>query len=347
MAFDWMSSQRIPLAYVICLTTNAEIKSLTFYRPENLIIYGYSGSTIEEYVNKYNQSGEGSTGEYNITFIDIDSVKSMKDENTKIEIYGVISDDTALTAEVIKADEENQSITFDITLIDGNGATVQPESPIVVKIPVPEGWNIEDLKVYRAESDDTYTDMNAFISEGYFIFNTDHFSTYILSTQEPVNDNGSDDSGDDSDDSGNDSGSGSNDDDGGDDHDGTTTTTTTVPESQPETTTTTEATTTSTEATTTTTESTSTTTKAPATTTTEAAATTIPEPAVTESPETTTVPSLSTTTPPPSTTTTAPEAAGNIGADNDEEPNPSTATTLLILPALTAAAAIIISKKRK
>ena len=40
-------------------------------------------------------------------------------------------------------------------------------------------------KVYRAETDGSYTDMHAVLQDGYLVFTTDHFSEYVVTTGEP------------------------------------------------------------------------------------------------------------------------------------------------------------------
>ena len=44
---------------------------------------------------------------------------------------------------------------------------------------------VAQCKVYRQEADGTYTDMQATYQNGYMVFTTDHFSTYVLTTADP------------------------------------------------------------------------------------------------------------------------------------------------------------------
>ena len=135
-------------------------------------IYGELGTAAETYAS-----------ENDFEFIALDKAA---DESTGISVsekeLNVIPDGAQLKAVQLSA-EENK-IEFDISIIK-DGAEVQPNGEVMVKIPVPEGIDNSILKVYREEADDTFTDMNAYFSNGYMVFTTDHFSKYILTTEEP------------------------------------------------------------------------------------------------------------------------------------------------------------------
>ncbi len=69
--------------------------------------------------------------------------------------------------------------TYNITLYD-SGVESQPETTVTVKIPIPDNFNRDSLKVYRNNEDGSLTDMNAYIADNYIVFETDHFSYYTL-----------------------------------------------------------------------------------------------------------------------------------------------------------------------
>ena len=81
-------------------------------------------------------------------------------------------------------EKTEDSITFDISL-ENNGAEVQPNGQVTVKIPVPADMDTNGLSVYRAEEDGTYTNMNAVYENGYMVFTTDHFSIYVMTYEAP------------------------------------------------------------------------------------------------------------------------------------------------------------------
>ena len=231
---------------------------------DDLTIYGYAGTYAEKYAE-----------EYEIGFVTLPLTLEDEENETGVTVEGAVPYDTVLTVE--KNEGTETGIAYDITLKDSNGNTIRPSTEVTVKIPAPTDWNTADIKVYRAETDGKYTDMNAKYSDGYMIFTTDHFSTYILSTVDLTEKEDEGPTGGST--GGNTTGSSS-----------TTTTTTT-------------------------------------TTTTEAAATT------------------TTTTTAPAATTTA--TANTSGAGSGEDRNVNTGATILIIPAIAAAAGVIISKKRK
>ena len=138
-------------------------------------ICGYADTTAETYAN-----------ENSFEFIALDK---NTDESTGITVseskLDILPDGAELKAEQLSA--EDNKIVFDISLVK-NGTEVQPNGEVTVKIPVPEGMDTYLLKVYREEADGTFTDMNAYFANGYMVFTTDHFSKYILTTEEPSSD---------------------------------------------------------------------------------------------------------------------------------------------------------------
>lgn len=57
---------------------------------------------------------------------------------------------------------------------------VQPSGKVKVHVPIPEGMNRNTCKIYRQESDDSWTILDAHIEENYLVFETDHFSLYSV-----------------------------------------------------------------------------------------------------------------------------------------------------------------------
>lgn len=69
--------------------------------------------------------------------------------------------------------------TYNISMYR-NGEKTQPDTPLTVSIPVPDGYRANSLKVYRKNDDGTVTDMNAEVVDGYAVFTTTHFSYYAI-----------------------------------------------------------------------------------------------------------------------------------------------------------------------
>lgn len=72
---------------------------------------------------------------------------------------------------------------YDISLYRNN-ELIQPNGLIGVKIPLPVNFSAENAKIFRAEKDGSYTDMNAVYEDGYLFFETNHLSIYLLAEVE-------------------------------------------------------------------------------------------------------------------------------------------------------------------
>lgn len=100
---------------------------------------------------------------------------------------GVVPEGTEL---VVKPDAGNATNTeeaiFDITLVNSVGERVQPASGkfVTVKIPVPATMSsiADQLKVFYKDGNN-YTNMNATLVDGKLVFNTTHFSTYVVTAK--------------------------------------------------------------------------------------------------------------------------------------------------------------------
>ena len=167
-AFDYCDS----LVSVTIPASVTAIRSTAFrtHSPD-LIMYGYIGSCAEAYAN-----------ENNIKFVYMDAL-TFTDENTGIEINAgedALPANTKLTVE--QTAETDTEVSFDITLTC-NGEEIQPEGNVTVRIPVPEGWDTENIYVYHRDANGRLTEIKAAVSGGYIIFTTNHFSEYVLTTE--------------------------------------------------------------------------------------------------------------------------------------------------------------------
>lgn len=70
-------------------------------------------------------------------------------------------------------------VAYDIKF-EMNGVETQPNSFVTVRIKVPNNFNGKRCKVYHYTSDGSLTDMEAEYVDGYMVFQTDHFSVYIV-----------------------------------------------------------------------------------------------------------------------------------------------------------------------
>ena len=92
----------------------------------------------------------------------------------------VLVQETVNTGADAEAGTENEILkVFDITLKNADGVHVQPNGTVKVKLPL--DWEKDgDYKVYRVNDDGTLTDMNAYQQGSHMVFETDHFSIYVI-----------------------------------------------------------------------------------------------------------------------------------------------------------------------
>nr|WP_316614742.1 leucine-rich repeat protein [uncultured Ruminococcus sp.] len=145
------------------------------YRKDNsmdLTIYGYYGTDAEEYA-----------ATYDIPFRMIapatsDEVALDAPEGKTYSVAKKATDDEAAVPAAEQLPENSIVLSaYDITLRDIKDETpVQPDAPVTVRI----RCDNPDTHVFRRETDGTLTDMNARYEDGYLVFETDHFSVYLL-----------------------------------------------------------------------------------------------------------------------------------------------------------------------
>lgn len=159
-------------------------------------VLGYSGSEAQYYVNWQN--------EYNsvlFSFVELKKAQSVEGVTVeyKKELIANGADITLLTKQLSAADKEYQNIiiadkimdtsvksenvkftAYDITIKNSAGAAVQPKGKVTVKMPVPAGYDGVKCKVYYVNNKGEFVDMKAVYGGDYMIFETTHFSTYMI-----------------------------------------------------------------------------------------------------------------------------------------------------------------------
>ena len=178
-------------------------------------IYCHEGSTMEAYAI---EKAQENILEYNIPYVlthfyeddwtydydnmiryrkcihcdELETEQLETTENSDVEIIEPVDPDTDFVVDVITdyviieealangiAGDWEIVKAFDITMTGKDGVHVQPDGTVKVKLPL--DWSKEGVyKVYRLNDDGTLTDMNAYRQGSHMVFDTDHFSIYVI-----------------------------------------------------------------------------------------------------------------------------------------------------------------------
>lgn len=168
-----------PVSYAL-VPSGTELMDASFYKTH---ILGYTGSDAERYMSEYYDSyfkfiplTEETVfvlydrGWNNPAFPDLDGTPKVIYENISTR------DDIAMA---MKKQNITNYVVYDITM-QFEGEEVQPQIPVTVLASLADLKDTENLHVYRLEEDGSLTDMNAYVSNGFAVFETEHFSIYVL-----------------------------------------------------------------------------------------------------------------------------------------------------------------------
>lgn len=148
-------------------------------------IYGYDPSTAKTYAE------ENGIQFKNISELDNEQNErtTVKDTETNVEIefdssafeteVSLVVSEDEVNANIAFGDEYENYKAFDIS-IEANGEKVQPKGYVTVKLPIPADFNAETTVVYYVDENGNKTKLESTTENGYIIFETDHFSEYVL-----------------------------------------------------------------------------------------------------------------------------------------------------------------------
>lgn len=126
-------------------------------------------------------------------------VTTITDSNTGISITGQFEAGTVASATEISDKSEIEAIkkmltnvsdkfkAYDITLVL-NGQTVQPKGNVTVKMPIPADYDANNVAAYY-KGTSNHAELKIRVENGYVVFETSHFSTYVLA-EKNINSNG-------------------------------------------------------------------------------------------------------------------------------------------------------------
>ena len=100
------------------------------------------------------------------------------EENFESEVEIVVSEEE-INANIVFGNEFENFKSFDISL-EADGEKVQPKGYVTIKLPIPEGFNADSTVVYYVDDSGNKTKLESTTENGYIVFETDHFSEYVL-----------------------------------------------------------------------------------------------------------------------------------------------------------------------
>ena len=150
----------------------------------------------------YTQTGEGGMvcehcgdvqSTYEIPMLVIEDSEEEKDEDTGVSVIfpdGTFDEDAEIEITPVEEGEAYKLIShkegnYKVTMFDINvtvdGQKVQPNGTVLVKIPLPKGYNQNKCVVYYVADDGTMEELKTYhYKDGYVYFETDHFSYYAV-----------------------------------------------------------------------------------------------------------------------------------------------------------------------
>ncbi len=159
----------------------------------------------------YTQSGVGGMvcehcgdvqSTYEIPMLEIEDSEEEKDEDTGVSVIfpdGTFDEDAEIEITPVEEGEAYKLIShkqgnYKVTMFDINvtvdGQKVQPNGTVLVKIPLPKGYNQNKCVVYYVADDGTMEELKTYhLKDGYVYFETDHFSYYAVIEDVEENEN--------------------------------------------------------------------------------------------------------------------------------------------------------------
>lgn len=119
--------------------------------------------------------------------------QTIKDIKSSILISGNLVEGSQLMVQnindneiIAKAmNEMNKYEAFDLTLVKDN-AIIQPNGKVKVSVPIPEGFVRENVTIYYVNDAGDKTELPHTIVDNYAVFETDHFSMYVIAEKAEV-----------------------------------------------------------------------------------------------------------------------------------------------------------------
>jgi LPXTG-motif cell wall-anchored protein len=145
----------------------------SLFRVHNLDTGKYALATIEGSVSSTESTVDTSSG------IEIEASTGIIPDGAQLNVNKIESGNNFVMVQGALGDTVNQFTLFDISLLKDN-SKVQPNGKIKITIPIPEGYNKDNLAIYYVSDDGKVTEMTSTVDGSNISFETDHFSYYVL-----------------------------------------------------------------------------------------------------------------------------------------------------------------------
>lgn len=148
----------------------------------NMTVTEPEGGAVGAYYNGYDYVTTivDANGDKATKLVTTANLKELVDEETEVSV--LTDEDVELSVEPVEDNAVNELLesmdvtdVYDITLTQ-NGTIVQPDGTVTVRIPCDD----ENARVYHWQLDGILHDMNAEYVGGYLVFETNHFSVYVV-----------------------------------------------------------------------------------------------------------------------------------------------------------------------
>ncbi len=188
-AIDKWALQKTAVANITIPESVTAIDPQAFEETDLKNINGKSGSYAETFA-KENGYTFNSTASETPTEPSKPAAKPVdySDDTTGIKAAaneGVVADGAKLSVAAVADKTDDKNFTYDISF-KKDDKNVQPNGAVTVKIPVPEAIKDKPIYVYRVDGG-KYYDMGAKVENGFIVFETDHFSEYLVTTEKNEN----------------------------------------------------------------------------------------------------------------------------------------------------------------
>lgn len=165
-------------------------------------LYVDSGKNVDIYYSNMGPNfrielAEGCTANITSENIDtgiiLDSIATKDNNNDKaieLAVDKVTKGEEYNTVEVVLKDKVEKFVAYDITL-ERAGIAVQPDGNVKISIPIPDGYDTSKLVVYRVDKNGIQNKYDVKVetinNQKYAVFETNHFSTYVLAEEKTQN----------------------------------------------------------------------------------------------------------------------------------------------------------------